>query len=170
MAKGMSSGYVPISAVALSDEIATTISDADTEMAHGFTYSGHPMCCAVSIRNIELMEEWDLVGERGRQTAAHFQHRLASLQDHPLVGQTRGIGMLGAIELVADKSTQARFEPEGHAGMTCRNHCFETGVVMRAVGDTMFLSPPLVITATEIDEMFELIRKSLDLTYQSLSA
>lgn len=170
MAKGMSSGYVPISAVALSDEIANTISEADTEMAHGFTYSGHPMCCAVSIRNIQLMEEWGLVGERGRQTADHFQSSLKTLEDHPLVGQTRGIGMLGAIELVADKETQARFAPEGHAGMTCRGHCFDTGVVMRAVGDTMFLSPPLVITSDEIDEMFELIRKSLDLTVQSLSA
>ena len=170
MAKGMSSGYVPISAVALSDEIAQTISDADTEMAHGFTYSGHPMCCSVSIRNIQLMDEWDLVGERGKQTAAHFQACLASLEDHPLVGHTRGIGMLGAIELVADKGTQARFEPDGHAGMTCRGHCFDTGVVMRAVGDIMFLSPPLVMTPDEIDEMFRLIRTSLDLTAQSLSA
>ena len=170
MAKGMSSGYVPISAVALSDEIAGTISDADTEMAHGFTYSGHPMCCSVSIRNIQLMDEWDLVGERGKQTAAHFQACLASLEDHPIVGHTRGVGMLGAIELVADKETQARFEPDGHAGMTCRGHCFDTGVVMRAVGDTMFLSPPLVMTPGEIDEMFRLIRTSLDLTAQSLSA
>lgn len=170
MAKGMSSGYVPISAVALNDEIAGIISAADTEMAHGFTYSGHPMCCSVSIRNIQLMDEWDLVGERGKQTAAHFQACLASLEDHPIVGHTRGVGMLGAIELVADKETQARFEPDGHAGMTCRGHCFDTGVVMRAVGDTMFLSPPLVMTPDEIDEMFRLIRTSLDLTAQSLSA
>lgn len=170
MAKGLSSGYVPISALALNDEIADTIVAADSEMAHGFTYSGHPVCCSVAIRNIELIEEWGLVGKRGEETAAHFQSRLAELEDHPLVGQTRGVGMLGALELVKDKNTKARFEPEGHAGTTCRNQCFETGVVMRAVGDTMFLSPPLVISKEEIEEMFSLIRTSLDLTDQTLKA
>lgn len=169
MAKGMSSGYVPISAVALSEEIASTIVAADSEMAHGFTYSGHPVCCSVALRNIQLLEEWDLIGKRGEETSAHFQSRLAELGDHPLVGQTRGIGMLGALELVKDKVTKARFEPEGHAGATCRGHCFETGVVMRAVGDTMFLSPPLVMSKEEIDEMFGLIRTSLDLTHETLT-
>ena len=170
MAKGMSSGYQPMSALALNDEIGNTIVAANSEMAHGFTYSGHPVCSAVSIRNIELIEEMGLVGERGARTAEHFQAVLQSLADHPLVGEARGIGMLGAIELVKDKATKERFDPEGHAGATCRGHCFETGVVMRAVGDTMFLSPPLVITESEIDEMFGLIRTSLDLTQKSLSA
>ncbi len=168
MAKGMSSGYVPISAVALNDEIANTIVAADSEMAHGFTYSGHPVCCAVAVRNIQLLEEWELIGRRGEETSAHFQTRLAEMANHPIVGQTRGVGMLGALELVKDKEHKTRFVPEGLAGATCRNQCFETGVVMRAVGDTMFLSPPLVITKDEIDEMFGLIQKSLDLTFQSL--
>lgn len=170
MAKGLSSGYVPISAIALNEEIASTIVAADSEMAHGFTYSGHPVCCSVALRNIELIEEWGLVGDRGKKTSEHFQSRLAELSDHPLVGQTRGIGMLGALELVKDKATNERFSPDGHAGATCRTHCFNTGVVMRAVGDTMFLSPPLVITEDEIDEMFALIKTSLDLTLQSLEA
>lgn len=169
MAKGMSSGYVPISAVALNEEIASTIVEADSEMAHGFTYSGHPVCSSVALRNIQLLEEWDLVGERGKKTSQHFQKRLSELADHPLVGQTRGIGMLGALELVKNKETKERFDPEGHAGATCRTHCFNTGVVMRAVGDTMFLSPPLVISEDEIDEMFGLIKTSLDLTHQSLN-
>ncbi len=170
MAKGMSSGYVPISAVALNEEIASTIVEADSEMAHGFTYSGHPVCSSVALRNIELLEEWGLVGERGKRTSKHFHKRLAELADHPLVGQTRGVGMLGALELVKNKETKERFDPEGHAGATCRTHCFNTGVVMRAVGDTMFLSPPLVITEDEVDEMFGLIKTSLDLTFQSLQA
>ena len=169
MAKGLSSGYVPISAVALSDEIANTIVEADTEMAHGFTYSGHPVACAVAIRNIELLEEEDVIGETGDKTIAYFQEQLASLGEHPLVGQTRGVGMLGAIELVRDKNTQARFEPEGTAGAICRGHCFDTGVVMRAVGDAMFLSPPLIISNDEIDEMFGLIRESLDLSHADLT-
>jgi putrescine aminotransferase len=170
MAKGLSSGYVPISAVALSDEIANTIVAADTEMAHGFTYSGHPVACAVAIRNIELIEEMELIGDRGRATSEYFQAKLNEMNSHPLVGATRGIGMLGALELVSDKATQARFEPDGRAGSTCRGHCFDVGVVMRAVGDTMFLSPPLVIADHEIDEMFALIRTSLDRTLADLAS
>ncbi|MEO1137619.1 MAG: aminotransferase class III-fold pyridoxal phosphate-dependent enzyme, partial [Pseudomonadota bacterium] len=168
MAKGLSSGYVPISAVALSDEIANTIVQADTEMAHGFTYSGHPVASAVALRNIEMIEELDLIGDRGRETSAYFQEKLKELDEHPLVGQTRGIGMLGAIELVKDKKTKTRYLPAGRAGLVCRDHCFETGVIMRAVGDTMILCPPLVISLSELDEMFTLIRKSLDLTHGNL--
>lgn len=170
MAKGMSSGYIPISAVALSNEIANTIVQSNDEMAHGFTYSGHPVACAVALRNIQLLEEMELVGARGDKTAAYFQSCLTSLEDHPLVGQTRGVGMLGAIELVKDKQSGERHSPEGHAGTTCRNFCFSTGVIMRAVSDTMFLSPPLVITESEMDEMFTLIRLSLDKTYAALQS
>lgn len=170
MAKGMSSGYMPMSAVALNDEIASALINSDDEMAHGFTYSGHPVASAVSVRNIQLIEEMGLVGKRGDETAACFQEHLASLGDHPLVGQTRGIGMLGAIELVEDKETKRRFAPAGSAGSTCRDNCFEIGVVMRAVGDTMFLSPALVITPDEIAELFALIRKALDATHKALTA
>ena len=168
MAKGMSSGYQPISAVAVNERMAEAIINADSEMAHGYTYSGHPVASAVALRNIELIEEMGLVGPRGAKTAAHFQNALAALADHPLVGQTRGRGLLGAIELVADKRTKARFEPGGHAGMTCRGHCFDIGVVMRAVGDTMFLCPPLVITRGELDEMFAMVREALDRTARDL--
>ena len=168
MAKGMSSGYQPISAVALNEEVAGTIVEAKSEMAHGFTYSGHPVACAVALRNIELMTEMDLVGARGRATAEYFQKRLASLNDHPIVGETRGVGLLGAIELVKGKNPIERFAPETGAGMICRGHCFEEGVIMRAVRDAMFLCPPLVITNDEIDEMFGLVRRCLDLTARDL--
>lgn len=170
MAKGLSSGYVPMSAVALNEELAGTIVAADSEMAHGYTYSGHPVCCAVAIRNIELIEEKGLIGEIGRKTIAHFQKRLSEMNEHPLVGQTRGVGMLGALELVKDKTTKERYGEDRGAGMVCRGHCFDVGVVMRAVGDTMFLSPPLVISESEIDEMFSLIRESLDRTYSDLTS
>lgn len=170
MAKGLSSGYLPISAVALNEEMAGTIVAADSEMAHGYTYSGHPVCCAVAIRNIELIEEKGLVGENGRKTIAHFQKRLSEMNKHPLVGQTRGVGMLGALELIKDKTTQERYEKDRGAGMVCRGHSFDVGVVMRAVGDTMFLSPPLVISESEIDEMFSLISESLDRTYSDLKS
>ncbi len=169
MAKGISSGYQPISAVAINKRMSGPIINADTEMAHGFTYSGHPVAAAVAIRNIELIEELGLVGEKGRDTAAYFQKKLSALNDHPLVGQTRGVGLLGALELVENKDTRARFQPGGRAGILCRTHCFNTGVVMRAVGDTMFLCPPLVITRAELDELFALVRESLDKTAADLS-
>ncbi|WP_411820111.1 aminotransferase [Hyphococcus formosus] len=170
MAKGISSGYQPLSAVAINREMADAIVNADSEMAHGYTYSGHPVVCAVALRNIEMIEELGLVGARGEEISAYFQKKLAALDDHPLVGQTRGIGLLGGIELVKDKSTKERYQPEGEAGLICRRHCFENGVIMRAVGDTMFLCPPLVISKDEIDELFDLVRKSLDLSHKELSA
>ena len=168
MAKGMSSGYQPISAVAINERMGEAIINADSEMAHGYTYSGHPVASAVALKNIELIENMGLVGPRGDATIAHFQNRLASLDDHPIVGQTRGKGLLGAIEIVADRKTRARFQPDGHAGLTCRAHCFDIGVVMRAVGDTMFLCPPLVITESEIDAMFSMVREALDRTARDL--
>lgn len=170
MAKGISSGYQPLSAVAINKRMSDAIVNADSEMAHGYTYSGHPVVCAVAVRNLELIAEKKLVGERGQATSEYFLKQLSLLDDHPLVGQTRGVGLLGGIELVKDKTTRERFPPEGTAGVACRNHCFNTGVIMRAVGDTMFLCPPLVITNNEIDELFRLVRISLDLTLKELKA
>lgn len=169
MAKGMSSGYQPISAVALNEEVGGVIAEAKGEMTHGYTYSGHPVACAVALRNIRLIEEMGLVGPRGRAAIDHFQTGLAGLADHPLVGETRGVGLLGAIELVKDKKTRERYDPVGRAGMICRTHCFEEGVIMRAIRDTMVLCPPLVISNGEIDEMFALVRRCLDLTARDLA-
>jgi len=170
MAKGISSGYQPLSAVAINKSMSDAIVNADSEMAHGYTYSGHPVVCAVAVRNIEIIAEKKLVGERGKAASEYFLKQLSLLDDHPLVGQTRGVGLLGGIELVKDRTTRERFSPEGTAGVACRNHCFKTGVIMRAVGDTMFLCPPLVITNNEIDELFRLVRISLNLTLKELKA
>lgn len=169
MAKGMSSGYVPISAVALNQRISKAIIESSSEMAHGYTYSGHPVACAVAARNIELLSERGLIGPRGAAASARFQSRLKALEDHPLVGETRGVGLLGAIELVKNKATKERYSASGATGVTCRGHCFDSGVVMRAVGETMFLCPPLVISDSEIDELFALVKKALDLTLRDVS-
>ena len=168
MAKGMSSGYQPMSAVALGERLSKPIIASDAEMAHGYTYSGHPVACAVSIRNIELMEEKKLVGARGKAAAERFQSHLKALQEHPLVGETRGVGLLGAIELVKNKQTKERYSSSGATGVICRGHCFKSGVVMRAVGETMFLCPPLVISDSEIDELFTLVKRALDLTLRDV--
>jgi putrescine aminotransferase len=117
-----------------------------------------------------MIDEMGLVGERGAATSKYFQASLAELNNHPLVGQTRGIGMLGALEIVKDKTTKEKFTTDGAAGVACRGHCFASGVVMRAVGDTMFLSPPLVITNDEIDELFQKVRQALDLTAAEMNA
>ena len=168
MAKGMSSGYQPISAVVLSDRVSRPIIESDTEMAHGYTYSGHPVSCAVAIKNIEMIEEKRLVGERGRAAADRFQAHLKALQEHPIVGETRGVGLLGAIELVKNKETRERYSSAGETGVICRTHCFNSGVVMRAVGETMFLCPPLIISDSEIDELFMRVTRALDLTFKDV--
>ncbi len=168
MAKGMSSGYAPMSAVALGARMSAPVIASDKEMAHGYTYSGHPVGCAISIRNIELMEEKKLVGARGKAASERFQSHLKALQKHPLVGETRGVGLLGAIELVKDKKTKERYSASGATGVICRGHCFNSGVVMRAVGETMFLCPPLVISDDEIDTLFTLVKRALDLTLRDV--
>lgn len=168
MAKGLTSGYQPLSAVMVGDRVAEVLWEKGGEFSHGFTYSGHPVACAVALENIAIMEEENLV-ERVREDAGpYLQERLATLADHPLVGEVRGIGLLGAVELVADKQSHGRFSPEGRAGTLCRDHCVKQNVVSRAVRDIMVVSPPLIITRAEIDEMVARLAKSIDLTAKDL--
>lgn len=168
MAKGLSSGYQPIAAVGLGKRVGDALFNSDEEMAHGYTYSGHPVACAVALANLELMQKERLVEKAGGETGAYFQKKLAELDAHPLVGGTRGVGLLGAIELVKDKKTREKFPDVGSTGAVCRNHCFSNGLIMRAIGDTMVLSPPLSITTGEIDELFALARRCIDLAAKDL--
>eukprot|EP00439_Symbiodinium_sp_Y106_P088105 s1_g641.t1 len=166
MAKGMTSGYQPLSAVAVGPRMGDALFNADEEWSHGFTYSGHPVACAVALANIDVMERDQLVEKTGGEIGAYFQAKLSELSGHVLIGETRGIGLLGAMEIVKNKETRERFD--GNTGGICRDHCFENGLIMRAIGDTMVLSPPLSITKPEIDELFGLAVKALDLTAESL--
>lgn len=168
MAKGLSSGYLPISAVALGGDIATTIANGDEEMVHGFTYSGHPVACAVALKNIEILERDGLVGEACKDRMEYFQHGIQTLEDHPLVSEVRSVGWLGAIEIVKDKDTRERYDPAVDIGFRCREHCFNGGLVMRSVGDTMILCPPLIISKSEIDEIVERARAALDATLEEV--
>jgi putrescine aminotransferase len=168
VAKGLSSGYQPISATILGGDIAPTIEAADQEMAHGYTYSGHPVAASVALANIREMMRLDLVGADGQRRAAYFQEAIQVLGDHPLVGEVRGVGFLGAVEIVASKQTNERFHKDCEAGTTCRNLCVANGLIARAVGDTMVMSPPLIISETEIDELVTKLRLSLDQTLQAL--
>lgn len=103
-----------------------------------------------------------------KHTGPYFHNRLQELSDHPLVGEARGIGLIGALELVKNKDTRERFEPLGEVGGMCRNFCFNNGLIMRAVNDTMIMAPPLNMTREHIDEMIELANKCLDLTAKEL--
>ncbi len=169
MAKGLSSGYQPIGAVAFSEHLLKDFFALGGEFYHGMTYAGHPVACAVALRNIEIIEREKLV-ERARELGPYFSEALASLRDQPIVGETRSIGLIGALELSSSKAKRGRFKEPGRVGIICREHCFKNGLIMRANWDTMVLSPPLVITKKEIDEMVRLARLALDATYKDVKA
>lgn len=169
MAKGLSSGYQPIGAVAFSDRLIKDFFDKGEEFYHGMTYAGHPVAAAVALKNLEIIEDEKLV-ERVKDYGSYFAEGLKSLNDHPIVGETRSVGLIGAIELAKDKKTRARFDKPGRVGTLCRDHCFNNGLIMRACWDTMVLAPPFVISKKEIDEMVRLARIALDKTYQDVKA
>ncbi|MDH1056589.1 aspartate aminotransferase family protein [Aquipseudomonas alcaligenes] len=167
IAKGLTSGYVPMGGLIVSDKVFQVI-NAGGDFNHGFTYSGHPVAAAVGLANLRILKEEKIFEKVREETAPYLQKRLRELADHPLVGEVRGVGMLGAIELAKNKQTRERFPSEMGVGMICRGHCFENGLIMRAVGDTMIIAPPLVISKDEIDELVEKARKCLDLTARAV--
>lgn len=170
MAKGLSSGYLPISAVAVSEEMVKVLKTGG-DFVHGFTYSGHPVCAAVALRNIEIMEREHLVERTRTETGPYLAKALATLNDHPLVGETRSVGLLGAVEIVADKGSGARFGgAEGTAGPIVRDLCISGGLMVRGIRDSIVMCPPLVITTAQIDELVGKIRAALDAAEPTLRA
>ena len=161
VAKGLSSGYIPIGASIISDKIADVL--RGTEFSHGYTYSGHPVACAVALENLRILEEENIVDQVKDVTAPYLRKKWESLADHPLVADVNIIGMMGSIALTPDKATRAKFAAdEGTVGFICRERCFANNLVMRSVGDRMIISPPLTITCDEINILIERARKSLD--------
>jgi putrescine aminotransferase len=169
MAKGLSSGYQPISAISLGARMGETILHANEELVHGFTYSGHPVASAVALKNLEIMERDNLVGRVKRDIGPYLQRRLReTFSDHPLVGEVRGVGLLAAIELVADKSAREFYPSDRNVGTLCRNYCFGSGLVMRAIRDTMVMAPPLIVTEAEVEEIIALAKDAIDRTAKDL--
>ena len=168
LAKGLSSGYLPISAVMIADRVAETLIGAHQEFSHGFTYSGHPVAAAVALENIRILEEERIVERVAESTAPYFQARLREFAAHPLVGEVRGVGLIAAIELVEDKARRKHFDAKREVGVRCRDHSVANGLIMRAVRDIMVLAPPLVISRGEIDELIERAGRALDLTARDL--
>lgn len=170
IAKGLSSGYLPIGGVLVGDRVAETLIDEGGEFFHGFTYSGHPVCAAVALKNLELLETENVIERVRDDLGPYLARRWAELAEHPIVGEARSLGLIGALELVADKASGARFDKSLGAGNLCRDLCFENGLVMRSVGDTMIISPPLIITRAQIDELVTLARQALDETARRLNS
>ncbi len=163
MAKGLSSGYLPIAAVGVADHIVEALRSVDKDYVHGFTYSGHPTAAAVALKNIEIIEREGLVQRTAEETGPYLADCMADLAQHPLVGEARSVGLIGAVEIVAKKGTNERFAGgNGSAALVVRDQCIENGLMVRAVRDSLVMSPPLSITVAEIDQMFEILKRSLD--------
>ncbi|WP_397541579.1 aminotransferase [Roseovarius salis] len=168
VAKGLSSGYQPIGGSIVCDEVAQVLNDC--EFAHGYTYSGHPVACAVALENLRLLSEEGIVARAAAETAPYLKEKWESLADHPIVGEAKISGLMGSIALTPHKESRAAFAADkGTAGLICREHCFANGLVMRHVGDRMVISPPLIITPGEIDTLVERARAALDLTQRQLA-
>ncbi|MCV0437664.1 MAG: aspartate aminotransferase family protein [Hydrogenophaga sp.] len=169
-AKGVTSGYIPLGGVMVGDRVAQVLVDKGGEFNHGYTYSGHPVACAVALANIELMERENLVVQVRDDTGPYLAERFEELRHHPLVGTAEACGFVAGLLLVKNKATRELFDPDLGVGMMCRAHCFRNGLIMRAVGDRMIIAPPLVMTRAQIDEMVALIRRCLDATVDELRA
>jgi putrescine aminotransferase len=168
IAKGLSSGYLPIGGVMVGDRVAEVMTAKGGEFHHGFTYSGHPVACAVACAAINILRDERIVERVRDDVGPYLQSRWQELGDHPLVGETRMVGLIGALELVKDKARRQTFPDPGEVGLLCRDLCIANGLVMRAVRDTMIIAPPLVITREQIDELVDKARQALDQTRDEL--
>ena len=166
MAKAITSAYFPMSAITIEEELYQAMVDESKKIGtfgHGFTYTAHPVGCAVALKTLEIYQREKII-EHVRKVAPVFKSRLDRLAEHPLVGEARGVGLIGALELVADKKTRRAFDPKKTVGATCVNFLQGLGLINRAMGDLIAFCPPLIITTEEIHEMFDIVEAALDQT------
>ena len=169
VAKGLSSGYAPISASIVNDKVAAVLGAC--EFNHGYTYSGHPVACAVALENLRILDEEGIVSHAAQELAPYLKEKFESLGDHPMVGEVKVVGMMGSLALTPDKTTRAKFAADvGTVGFMVRERCFANNLIMRHVGDRMVISPPLVSTKAEIDTLIVRARKALDEGYENVKA
>ncbi len=170
IAKGLSSGYLPIGGVMVSDRVADVLIAKGGEFQHGFTYSGHPAAAAVALANLRLLRDEELIPSVHDHIGPYFQRRLREFETHPLVTEVRGVGLIAGIQLEIgntgdQQNSQSKLiKKPGDVGTLCRDISFANGLVMRAVGDAMVLSPPLIITPEQVDELMDKAHDALDLT------
>jgi 4-aminobutyrate--pyruvate transaminase len=166
MAKAITSAYFPLSAITIEDELYKAMVDESKKIGifgHGYTYTAHPVGCAVALKTIEIYER-DKIVDHVKTVAPVFQNRLRKLGEHPLVGEARGVGLIGALELVADKATKRAFDPGKTVAAMCVNFLQELGVINRAMGDSVAFCPPLIIATDEIHELFDIVEAALNKT------
>jgi len=167
LAKGLTSAYLPLSATMVGEKIWKVLEQGTDELGpigHGWTYSAHPMCAAAANANLDIVDNEDLTGN-ARDVGAYFQKRLhETFDEHPMVGEVRGVGLLAALEFVADKAAKERFDPSRKVGPSVASACLEEGLVARATpqGDILGFAPPLVITRAEIDELVAMTKRAVD--------
>ena len=170
-AKALSSAYLPISAVMISEPIYQGIAPKAGEIGtfgHGYTYSGHPVCAAVALETLKIYEERGIV-DHVKEVAPRLQEGLRRFKDHPLFGEVRGVGLVGAIEVVSDKATKQPFDPKQAVGVQVQNRAQEHGLIIRAMGDSIAFCPPLIITEGEIDDLLARFGRALDETASALA-
>ena len=166
VAKQITSAYVPMGAVMIPEPIHEAMLDQSRKIgvfAHGFTYSGHPVAAAVALKVLEIYERDDIIGQV-RAKIPVFQERLRRLADHPLVGEARGLGLVGAVELVADKAARQSFDPKRMVPAQCVKFAQDEGLIVRNLPDAVAMCPPLIITVEEIHELFDRLERALDKT------
>ena len=166
LAKGITSGYIPLGAVMFNDRVAGVLQGS--ELAHGYTYSGHPVCAAVALENIRILQEEHIVETCRNNIGPYLGEKWKALGEHPLVGEARFVGMVGALELVPSKPSRTYFPDRGRVGQLCRDFALQSGLILRATNDAMLLSPPLVISRSQVDELAEKAWKALDMTAREL--
>ena len=172
MSKQLTSSYMPLAAVLFSEEVYSPIADNTHGIGtfgHGYTASGHPVACAVALENIAIIQEQDLIGNAARM-GVPFQTGLRALADHDHVGEVRGAGMICGIELVADKATKRPFDPTSKVGIMAGNIAHEEGLITRALGDTLALCPPLVITEDEVAQVIARMTRTVERTHDWIAS
>jgi 4-aminobutyrate--pyruvate transaminase len=164
VAKAITSAYAPLGALTVPEEVYQAMLDESRKIGtfgHGFTYSGHPLCTALGVKTLEIYERIDIVAQV-RSVAPTFQKRLKAIGEHPLVGEARGVGLLGGVELVADKANKTAFDPKQGVGARAASLIQEEGLLVRPIQDTLAICPPLIITEDEVNELFDALQRGLD--------
>ena len=162
IAKGLSSGYLPIGGVLINDRVANVLINQVGDFNHGFTYSGHPVSAAAALANLKIIEDEKLVERVRDDIGPYFTKQWGSLADHDMVGEVQNVGLMGAVQLTTNKKTRERFAKPDEIGSIVRDHCLANGLILRATGDRMLASPPLIITHEQVDEVVTTLRKALD--------
>jgi adenosylmethionine-8-amino-7-oxononanoate aminotransferase len=170
IAKGLTSGYIPLGATLLSDDIYQVISQPQCEggvLSHGFTYSGHPVACAAALKNIEIMER-ERICDQVQELGPYFQKRLAELMDLPIVGDVRGSHFMAGIELVRNKTTKEGFSATDGSAMRVFKRCLNRGLVIRPIGNLIVVSPPLILSKEQCDQIVDTLQASIEETAAEL--